>query len=320
MQCANTGNYFLGNRFICFISFICAVLDCLEWLGTPIKKGCYRKYSLEHCCSVGEICPPFDEETKCIVDGREYKEGDQFYPKNTCFNCVCQKGFNGKFEEPFCRRTWCGEQLGSAGIHSQDSCVPYYRVNTSTNSDKVLCCPNGWICPDGSEIITGDDKPTPHFPHHFKAKALLDLDVFKVKVIHATPHFCKANNSSLIQDESRNCPYSFSTPNCIKVNVLCCVTQFLCISTITRNSLKMEPIRKSSIYNTPEDIIVCPYDKNHILLWFRLERHIWKCHRADKEKQRALREVMMKEEEENWDHFNEPSYLDFLKSKGIIMP
>ncbi|KYB29503.1 hypothetical protein TcasGA2_TC031013 [Tribolium castaneum] len=263
MQCANTGNYFLGNRFICFISFICAVLDCLEWLGTPIKKGCYRKYSLEHCCSVGEICPPFDEETKCIVDGREYKEGDQFYPKNTCFNCVCQKGFNGKFEEPFCRRTWCGEQLGSAGIHSQDSCVPYYRVNTSTNSDKVLCCPNGWICPDGSEIITGDDK---------------------------------------------------------SVNVLCCVTQFLCISTITRNSLKMEPIRKSSIYNTPEDIIVCPYDKNHILLWFRLERHIWKCHRADKEKQRALREVMMKEEEENWDHFNEPSYLDFLKSKGIIMP
>ncbi|KYB24795.1 hypothetical protein TcasGA2_TC031300 [Tribolium castaneum] len=77
----------------------------------------------------------------------------------------------------------------------------------------------------------------------------------------------------------------------------------------------MEPIRKSSIYNTPEDVITCPYDKNHVLLWFRLERHIWKCHRADKEKQRALREVMMKEEEENWDHFNEPSYLDFLRSK-----
>ncbi|XP_064210895.1 uncharacterized protein LOC135265372 [Tribolium castaneum] len=77
----------------------------------------------------------------------------------------------------------------------------------------------------------------------------------------------------------------------------------------------MEPIRKSSIFNTPEDIIVCPYDKNHILLWFRLERHIWKCHRADKEKQRASSKVMVQEEEENWDHFNEPSYLDFIRSK-----
>nr|XP_015833431.1 PREDICTED: uncharacterized protein LOC107397521 [Tribolium castaneum] len=78
----------------------------------------------------------------------------------------------------------------------------------------------------------------------------------------------------------------------------------------------MEPIRKSSIFNTPEDIIICPYDKNHVLLWFRLERHIWKCHRADKEKQRASSKVMVQEEEEeNWDHFNEPSYLDFLRSK-----
>ncbi|KXZ75795.1 hypothetical protein TcasGA2_TC030945 [Tribolium castaneum] len=72
--------------------------------------------------------------------------------------------------------------------------------------------------------------------------------------------------------------------------------------------------RKCSIY-TPKDIIVCPYDKNHVLLWFRLERHIWKCHRADKEKQRASSKVMVQEEEENWDHFNEPSYLDCLRTK-----
>ncbi|KYB24579.1 hypothetical protein TcasGA2_TC031016 [Tribolium castaneum] len=33
------------------------------------------------------------------------------------------------------------------------------------------------------------------------------------------------------------------------------------------------------------------------------------------EKQKASCEVMVKKEEENWDHFNEPSYFDFLKTK-----
>ncbi|EFA09336.1 hypothetical protein TcasGA2_TC001662 [Tribolium castaneum] len=77
----------------------------------------------------------------------------------------------------------------------------------------------------------------------------------------------------------------------------------------------MEVTRKCSIYNTPEDVIICPYNKVHVLLWYRLERHIWKYHRADKEKQKASCEMMVKEEEENWDHFNEPSYFDFLKTK-----
>ncbi|KXZ75598.1 hypothetical protein TcasGA2_TC031009 [Tribolium castaneum] len=60
----------------------------------------------------------------------------------------------------------------------------------------------------------------------------------------------------------------------------------------------MEAIRKSSIYNTPEDVIICPYNKAHVLLWYRLERHIWKCHRADKVKQKDWYEMMVKEEEE----------------------
>ncbi|XP_044267331.1 uncharacterized protein LOC123013070 [Tribolium madens] len=137
-------------------SFTCAILDCPEWLGVPVKFGCYRNYSLDHCCSVGEICPPFDEDTKCVVNGKEFKEGDKFYPDNTCFDCVCRKGFNGKFEEPFCRRRWCGQQLRQTGTHIQDSCAPYYRVETE--GDHVVCCPDDWICPEGSEVITGDVK------------------------------------------------------------------------------------------------------------------------------------------------------------------
>lgn len=36
--------------------FLCAILDCPEWLGVPLKPGCHRKYDLDTCCSAGEIC------------------------------------------------------------------------------------------------------------------------------------------------------------------------------------------------------------------------------------------------------------------------
>lgn len=35
--------------------FRCATVDCPEWSNSP-KLGCYRKYSLDACCSVREIC------------------------------------------------------------------------------------------------------------------------------------------------------------------------------------------------------------------------------------------------------------------------
>ncbi|XP_008193351.1 uncharacterized protein LOC103313009 isoform X2 [Tribolium castaneum] len=138
--------------------FTCAITECAEELGRPFKKGCYGKYTLDSCCSVGEVCPPFDDDAKCVVDGEEYKEGQEFFPKNTCLQCVCQKGFNGKFEAPFCRRRWCGVQLRSSGVHSQNSCAPFYSLDSNTQQDQVLCCPNGWLCPDGSEVITGEEK------------------------------------------------------------------------------------------------------------------------------------------------------------------
>ncbi|RZC39356.1 uncharacterized protein BDFB_013967 [Asbolus verrucosus] len=122
-------------------SFVCAVLDCPAWLGVPTTLGCYRKYSLNECCSTGEVCPPFDNVEKCVVDGTEYKEGEHFFPNNTCLICICQKGFNGKLEEPFCRRWNCGVQLKRSGENLKKFCAPWYD-----NSRDVLCCPYKWIC------------------------------------------------------------------------------------------------------------------------------------------------------------------------------
>ncbi|XP_068903578.1 uncharacterized protein [Tenebrio molitor] len=127
--------------------FVCAILDCPEWLGVRIEPGCYRNYTLENCCSVGEICPPFDQIEKCVVDGEEYREGEMFYVEKSCLNCVCRKGFKGKFEEPFCTRRKCGQQLRYAD-KIERHCAPFYGVDSDND---VVCCPEGWICSDGTE-------------------------------------------------------------------------------------------------------------------------------------------------------------------------
>ncbi|XP_068903579.1 uncharacterized protein [Tenebrio molitor] len=117
-----------GNK----TGFVCAILDCPEWLGVPVKYRCYRKYSPGECCSVGQICYPFDGIEKCMVYDKEYQEGQRFSIENSCLDCVCQKGLKGKFEF-----------------------APFYAVDSGSS---VLCCPDSWICSDGSESSKGKAK------------------------------------------------------------------------------------------------------------------------------------------------------------------
>ncbi|XP_044252707.1 uncharacterized protein LOC123003782 isoform X1 [Tribolium madens] len=134
-------------------NFHCAILDCDEWLDSPIGHGCYRQYSLDDCCASGQSCPPYNNVAKCIIDGKEYKEGERFYPEKTCLRCICQKGFKGKLEEPFCKRKTCDVQLEKSVQDFYQACAPLYGPK-----GEVLCCPFGWICPDGSENIQGRNK------------------------------------------------------------------------------------------------------------------------------------------------------------------
>lgn len=153
-------NFEKKNFSIGASKFTCAILDCAEWLGHHPPPGCYRKYALNRCCSTGHICrnifvfcfyniycSPFpilartQEVATCEFEGATYQEGQKFSPKDTCLTCVCQKGFNGKAEAPFCRRQRCGVQLrGTRGHFVEQRCAPIY------SSKSTLCCPDHWAC------------------------------------------------------------------------------------------------------------------------------------------------------------------------------
>ncbi|CAG9856717.1 unnamed protein product [Phyllotreta striolata] len=146
----------VGCRCTSTNKFTCAILDCPEWLGVPVKFGCYRKYEVGQCCSAGQNCPtestpPFE----CKVDGGIHVEGERYYPKDTCLECVCEKGFEGKHVAPFCKKHVCAAQVR----HTQDvlnHCAPYYGGTIASKT--ALCCPDEWICP------SEDDKVVPPNP------------------------------------------------------------------------------------------------------------------------------------------------------------
>ncbi|CAG9828916.1 unnamed protein product [Diabrotica balteata] len=134
--------------------FTCAILDCPEWIGgSPLRKDCYRTYTLDKCCSTGQLCPQ-DKPGQCAVDGKTVPEGQRFIPKDTCTDCVCPKNFNGKIEAPHCKRQLCNVQVRNQREVSS-YCAPYY----SEFEGETLCCPRSWICPSGEEeIITVNPK------------------------------------------------------------------------------------------------------------------------------------------------------------------
>jgi len=127
----------------------CAVVDCFFGPRDPNKKDCYPTYKLGDCCQSGEICPPFDNITKCEVDGTTYMEGQKFWPKGMCMDCVCDKGFDGKFEAPFCKRTMCNAEIRHAD-DIKKNCAPVYFVK----ADDALCCPSAYICPSDEDVYT----------------------------------------------------------------------------------------------------------------------------------------------------------------------
>lgn len=75
----------------------------------------------------------------CLVDGKVYVEGQKFYPESEpCKECKCKEGFEGKFEEPFCKDVTCDIELHYASkLHG--NCVPVYF-------GRRACCPFDWKC------------------------------------------------------------------------------------------------------------------------------------------------------------------------------
>ncbi|XP_019881103.2 kielin/chordin-like protein [Aethina tumida] len=136
--------------------FSCASVECSEWTRKPTNSGCYRKYSLDSCCSIRESCPPYDNSTSCVYDGRQYKEGANILPRDSCWRCVCQDNWNGKIEPPLCKRRTCNVQIKHQD-KIQQACAPIY-YKRAYRDDDPFCCPNNWICSNNKEVVKG--KPT----------------------------------------------------------------------------------------------------------------------------------------------------------------
>ncbi|RZC33940.1 hypothetical protein BDFB_014299, partial [Asbolus verrucosus] len=44
-----------------------------------------------------DVIAPFGNNQKCLVDGTEYKEGEQFYPQKTCLHCDSKEDMKNHF-------------------------------------------------------------------------------------------------------------------------------------------------------------------------------------------------------------------------------
>ncbi|KAB0798777.1 hypothetical protein PPYR_06657 [Photinus pyralis] len=121
--------------------FLCADLRCPEiGLVTLTSPDCFHIYSINECCNVGQVCPPFENLPTCVVDGKTYMKGQKFFPNNTVLHCVCDENFNGKYEAPHCRKINCGIKLKYAEEIGK-RCAPFYDDRAEKK------CPSSWICP-----------------------------------------------------------------------------------------------------------------------------------------------------------------------------
>jgi len=133
------------------MGFRCAILDCPEWLGRAPKYMCNFKYELGKCCASGDACPPYN--ATCVVGGKTYHEGSKFNaPNKKCTECVCQEGFDGQFEEPFCRKDKCVEEVRWQK-EINNFCAP-----TFISLDD--CCPYNWKCPENEDKIVPAATPS----------------------------------------------------------------------------------------------------------------------------------------------------------------
>lgn len=76
----------------------------------------------------------------CEVEGQTYKEGQQFYPKDTRKSCVCTPQWNGSIDDvTSCRDINCGIE-----IHFQnkimENCAPVFLASDPRS------CPISFQC------------------------------------------------------------------------------------------------------------------------------------------------------------------------------
>lgn len=121
-------------------SFNCAQIECAELFHH--EPDCIYPREKGECCSKNKVCGDDRKAlSKCVLDGREYYEGEKMYPEEeSCYSCRCAKDFDNStiVGNAHCEEVDCGIQLRYMS-NLQKECVPvYYGSNR--------CCPISWRC------------------------------------------------------------------------------------------------------------------------------------------------------------------------------
>lgn len=125
-------------------SFMCSHYDCFNW--SQAKDNCFINNKLDDCCRGEEVCGKTPRAT-CNFKGETHKEGEQFYPKNTCHKCVCTNDFEDNVpvtQNKNCKKVECGLDLHYSD-KLRDGCAPVYG--------KDRCCPYYWHCPSDKDVV-----------------------------------------------------------------------------------------------------------------------------------------------------------------------
>ncbi|XP_017773095.1 PREDICTED: uncharacterized protein LOC108560161 [Nicrophorus vespilloides] len=144
-NCTCVGNAKNGSKIECHnVKYTGPFFPLIFGYGGP-PSDCYLSYELNKCYPSKLKCPPYKDMSICVVDSKVYIEGEKFQPYGKCLDCVCQKGYNGTFVEPFCRKNRCDVEVRYSK-QIVDNCAPLY------NNNYPLCCPYDFICPSNSKI------------------------------------------------------------------------------------------------------------------------------------------------------------------------
>ncbi|KAJ0177942.1 hypothetical protein K1T71_006815 [Dendrolimus kikuchii] len=132
----------------------CAIVDCIEgpFRNWWQRQDCMKINNLHSCCS-WTICgnDVIAMRKTCNVDGKTYKEGQEFIPKsNPMKTCVCTDAWDGNVDnEANCLDFSCALEL----YHQYEImkyCAPIFYEHR-------LTCPIGFQCPNTAmEVIPGN--------------------------------------------------------------------------------------------------------------------------------------------------------------------
>lgn len=140
--------YIFQKAYFYFQSKFSKTNSCKMWLVEVsftiiYVLSSFLKFNCDLMCFSASEASNYTETT-CLVEDQTVREGERFYPRNTCVRCVCPQNFTGKLEEPYCQRISCNVQIRDSE-NLEKSCAPFY-FKSSDETDATLCCPSDWIC------------------------------------------------------------------------------------------------------------------------------------------------------------------------------